>query len=258
MNGSIKALFKPLFKTLGCAPFVAIALSGCAVGPDYHAPSPTANDKMPAAWRAENSSLFVLGQPSDAAAKGKWWTVFGDDELNKLQNVAEANNQTLVIAAERLTQARLRLHSADAAQLPQMTAGVSDQRFKTSVDRPLSAYHTPNQSTVQNNPQVGFAVSYEADIFGRVQRNIDSAQANAQQAQADVENAKLVLQAELAANYFKLRELDIEIALLQKNLSYQQKAFDFVQARYQTATASGLDMAQQKAVLENVKAQLTQ
>ena len=235
-----------------CASMSALScVAGCAVGPDYHKPDVS----MPANWQSQTA--FQPAQPNDAQLKGPWWEMFGDAQLNQLEQQALQHNQSLQVAAEHLKQARLQVTVLSSAQLPQVGLQASDARFKTSADRPLAAYGITNQSTVQNNPQLGLTVSYEADLFGRVRRVVESVQAAAAQAAADLENAKLILMAELASDYFNLRELDAEIDIVRQGVELQQRALNFIRVRHDLDIATGLDLAQQQALLDTNTTQLT-
>ncbi len=109
---------------------------------------------------------------------------------------------------------------------------------------------------MQNNFQLGFAVNYEADLFGRLRRSVESARASAEQATADFENVRLMLTAELAADYFSLRELDAELGVVREGLALQEKALQFITTRHDLGLASGLDLAQQQALLDANRTQL--
>lgn len=228
----------------------ALLLAACAVGPDYKKPDVT----LPAAW--QDGTPFRQGSPNDTALKGNWWELFQDEQLNRLEQQVIAQNQTLQIAAAHLEQARAQVTISSAALFPQVGLQTSAARTKISADRPLAAYGTTNQSTVQNNFQLGFAVSYEADLFGQVRRSVESARASSEQAAADFENTRLVLTSELAADYFNLRELDAEIDVVRQGIALQEKALEFITARHDLGVASGLDLAQQQALLDANKTQL--
>ncbi|HXA47665.1 MAG TPA: efflux transporter outer membrane subunit [Burkholderiaceae bacterium] len=228
----------------------AALLAGCASGPDYQRPDVT----LPAAWQADTP--FHQAAPNDAALKGNWWELFQDAQLNQLEQQVIAHNQNLQAAAAHLEQARAQVSVASSGLFPQVGLQAGAARVKTSANRPLAAYGTTNQSTVQDNYQLGFGVNYEADLFGQVRRTVESAQASAQQAAADFENTRLVLMAELATDYFNLRELDAEIDVVQQGIALQQKALEFISARHDLGVASGLDLAQQQALLDANKTQL--
>ena len=228
----------------------ALLLAGCAGAPVYEKPA----IDMPAMW--QSSAPFQDALPGDAALKGNWWEVFRDEQLNQLVQQTLSRNQSLAGAAARLEQARAQVTVSSAGLFPQagLQAGVARQ--KTSANRPLSSYNSSNQSVVQNNYQLGFAVNYEADLFGRVRSGAQAAQASAEQAAADFENVRLVLVSELAADYFNLRELDAEIDVLNQGIVLQQKAYDFIDARHELGAATGLDLAQQQSLLDASKTQL--
>lgn len=228
----------------------ALLLAGCASAPVYQKPA----IDLPALWQSD--APFRAGMPDDAGLKGNWWEVFGDPQLNQLAQQTLAHNQGLASAAARLEQARSQVTVSSAGLFPQAGLQAGAARQKTSANRPLAAYNTTNQSVVQDNYQLGFAVNYEADLFGRVRSGVQSARASAEQAAADFENVRLVLCSELAADYFNLRELDAEIDVLRQGIVLQQKAYDFIQARHELGAATGLDLAQQQSLLDASKTQL--
>jgi multidrug efflux system outer membrane protein len=237
--------------TFGVTLGVALLLSACAGAPAYEKPAMV---DLPAMWRSD--ATFLTAAPADAQLKGNWWEVFGDEQLNRLVQQTLSRNQSLAAAAARLDQARAQVTVSSSGLFPQAGLQAGAARQRTSANRPLSSYNSTNQSVVQNNYQVGFAVNYEADLFGRVRSNVQSAQASAEQATADFENVRLVLTSELAADYFNLRELDAEIDVLHQGIVLQQKAYDFIQARHELGAATGLDLAQQQSLLDASKTQL--
>jgi len=227
-----------------------VLMAGCAVGPDYKKPDLT----LPVAW--QEGTPFHEAVPNDSALKGNWWELFQDTQLNLVEQQVIAHNQSLQIAQMHLEQARTQVTINRSGLFPQVGLQAGAAREKISADRPLAAYSTPNQSTVQDNYQLGFAVNYEADLFGQVRRGVESARASAQQAAADFENTRLVLMSEAAADYFNLRELDAEIDVVRQGIALQEKALEFITARHDLGVASGLDLAQQQALLDANKTQL--
>lgn len=236
------------FAALGVA-----GLAACTVGPDYRAPQ-TAS---PAAWRVDPADAYWhAAQPSHAPLDPQWWKVFGNTELDGLEEQALAENQTLRVAVAHYEQARATLASVSSQQAPQVSLDTSLARARVSANRPQLTYVTPNMSTVQNDISVGATISYELDLFGRIRRMVESAQASAQQAGDDLANARLVLTAELATDYFALRELDDEIDVVHRSVALQQKALDFVNAQHDLGAVSGLELLQQKAQLDATQTQL--
>jgi multidrug efflux system outer membrane protein len=227
-----------------------LALAGCATAPVYQRPVV----EMPAAWKVE--APWRESTPNDSVARGPWWRRFNDPQLDALEERALAASPTLAASAARLAQARATVDAASAGLFPQVGLSSRAGRLKISPNRPLTNYSSPNLSTVQNDFALSFTVNYEADLFGRVRGTIESAQASAQQSAADFENVRLVLTSDLAANYFNLRELDIELDVLAQSIALQRKALEFATARHDLGATSGLDVAQQQALLDTTLTQV--
>jgi outer membrane protein, multidrug efflux system len=208
----------------------------------------------PAAWHPE--SPWTAANPQDGLLKGDWWTVFGDPELDALEQKAAEANPTLKSTYEHYLQSVAQLGEVKSAELPSVGAGATASRARISANRPLENYAIPNTSTVQNDIEVGVQASYEVDLFGRVRREVEAAQAGAGQSAADYQNMRLVVAAEVASTYFSARELDDEMDVVQSMVDYEGKALDFVQHRYQDGVASGLDLSQQQAQLDATRTRL--
>jgi NodT family efflux transporter outer membrane factor (OMF) lipoprotein len=228
----------------------AAALAGCVAGPNYQAPAPV----MPVAWKVE--APFREAAPDDAADKGPWWQRFADPTLDELEQQAMVGSPSIDIAAARLSQARAVLAATSSALLPQigLTTRLAQQRI--SANRPLTNYNARNFSTTQNDLVVSMAVNYEVDLAGRVQRSIEGVVASAQQSAADLANTRLVLSTDVATNYFNLRSLDTELDVLRRSIALQRRALELVTARHDLGATSGLDVAQQQALLDNTLVQV--
>ena len=230
---------------------LAILLAAChPVGPDYHTPAAP----QPAAWHTEGP--WRQGEPKDQIPKGAWWEIFQDAELNRLESSVLAANQDLVSASARLQQARALASVAMSNFYPQ--AGVSSmfQRFRLSANRPSQGGVVDGPIT-QNAWNLPFALSYEPDLLGRTRRSAEAANASYQAAGADFENVKLVLTAEAAADFFTLCEVDAESRILDDTVASMEKATALVQNRHDGGVASGLDLAQEQALLEATRTQAT-
>jgi outer membrane protein, multidrug efflux system len=228
----------------------AALLAGCAGAP----PQPPPKLEMPAAWKVE--APWRESAPNDAAARGPWWQRFGDPQLDVLERQALAASPTLAVAAARLQQARSAADVANAGLFPQIGVAGRAGRQRISANRPLTRYDSPNFTTVQNDYGLTFTVAYEADLFGRVRSTVEAAQASAQQSAADFENVRLVLATDLAAAYFNLRELDIELDVLSRSIALQRRALELATARHDLGATSGLDVAQQQALLDTTLTQV--
>jgi len=222
---------------------IAVLLAGCAVGPDYHRPTA----EVPPAWQP--SAPWHEAVPSDTRLKGNWWELFQDPDLNPLVEKALTSNQNLRVAAARLEQARDQLTIVRSDLFPAVDLSSTALRAKESANRPLSAYSVPNQSIVQNDFRIGPSVTYEVDLFGRVRREVEGARATAEQAEADFVNTRLLLIAALVTDYFSLRETDAEIDVVRSSLELERDALNFVSSRHALGFATGLDLAQQEALL---------
>jgi len=235
--------------TRTAAALAALLLAACTVGPNYTRPQV---DTAPA-WRTD--SYWRQATPSHAPIALAWWQAFDDATLNSYEQQALAQNQTLAAASAHYQQARATLAGNQAQQVPEVDLNGNVSRLKISKDRPLTSYATPNQTTVQNNVEIGPSLSYDTDLFGRIRREVEGAKASAQQAGDDLANARLVLTADLASDYFAMRELDAEIDVLNRSVELQRKALDYVTGQHDLGAVSGLDVLQQKSELDTTQVQ---
>jgi NodT family efflux transporter outer membrane factor (OMF) lipoprotein len=235
------------------AAFALLVWSSAAFagGAKYAKPDVT----VPQDWQAQPP--WGAAAPKDSIPKGSWWTLFNDPELNDYEARAMANNQSLKAAVGRLAQARSFARITTSDFYPRLTAGVSAQRERLSGNRPLLGGTTAQLRPVtQSDFQVPFDLNYELDLFGRVRRNVEAANASYQASAADLENVRLTITAELAADFFQLRELDAEMAVVIKAIDFEQKGLQVVENRHTGGAASGLDVAQQQTILDATMAQL--
>lgn len=236
--------------TAACVLLASLGLAGCVTAPAYVKPEAM----VPPSWSGEGP--WRAAQPADTQPKGPWWERFGDADLNALAQQAMTGNQTLAAAQARLGQARATLGVNAASTLPQVGAGLRAQRLEISANRPLTNYAAPNWQTLQNDYVPTLAVSYEIDLAGRVKSLVDGASASAQQAGAELENTRLILVADLASSYFNLRALDTELDVLTRSIALQRSSLDLANHRHDLGVASGLDVAQQQALLDTTLTQV--
>lgn len=233
------------------AALLCFCLAGCAVGPNYHRPDvpvvPSWKEQPP--WRAAS--------PKDSLPKGDWWSIFADAELTQYESQATQANQTIEIARNQLQQARASAQITQSGLFPQLSAGISAARSRISANQPTTTGLPLRRPSTQNDVIVPFNLTWEADVFGGVRRNVESSNALYQASAANLENVRLVVTSELAADYFSLRELDAEIAVVDDAVKYQQKALQVVQNRHAGGVASGLDVAQQETQLNATRTQAT-
>ncbi|MGZ5095329.1 MAG: efflux transporter outer membrane subunit [Burkholderiales bacterium] len=225
-------------------------LAACSIGPFYSKPAV----EVPVTWKVE--APWRVGTPNDAAPKGPWWQRFGDPQLDALMQKALLESPTLAAANARLAQARALLGVASAGQYPQASLSGRAISQRISANRPLTRYGSPNFQTIQGDFVVALGVSYEADLFGRVQRTIEGARASTEQSLADLENTRLLLTSDLASAYFNLRQTDTEIDVLSRSIALQRRSLGFVSSRHDLGAASGLDVSQQQALIDNTLVQV--
>jgi len=230
---------------------LAILLAAChPVGPNYHTPPVP----QPVAWHTEGP--WRQGDPKDQIPKGAWWEIFHDAELNRLETEVLAANQDLVSASARLQQARALASVAISNFYPQAGVAPSFQRYRLSGNRP-SLGGVVGGPITQNVWTLPFVLSYEPDLFGRTRRSVEAANASYQAADADFENVKLVMTAETAADFFTLCEVDAEIRILDDTVASLERAAALIQNRHDGGVASGLDVAQEQALLDATRTQAT-
>jgi outer membrane protein, multidrug efflux system len=239
----------PLLIGLDACALICIAATGCTVGPKYQ----RATAPVPAKW--DVAEPWRESVPKDGMAKGEWWGVFHDDELSALEKQALDANQTIKVAAARLEQARASAAVQIATQFPTLSTSPSVQRQRLSGNRPANSNFPVNSPVSQTNNILPFTVGYEVDLFGRRRRSIEAAQASYQASAADLENVRLVITAELAGDYFMLRQLDTEIGILNRTVDALNKALQLVDSRHKGGVASGLDVAQEETLLNTTRTQ---
>src|SRR5438128_7966864 len=234
---------------------VTLLLGGCMVGPEYKKPSAP---MTPSYKEAEGGKL---ANPSDHLPRGQWWTIFGDPDLNALEAQIEPANQNLRIAEARLREARAQVRFNRAALFPTISAIAGASSIRDSANRP---FLTPNSSTI---PGIGHGstgdillsldMSYEVDLWGRVRRTVAAARREAQATAADLETARLSLQAELAMDYFELRAADAQQQLLDETVKAFQDALRLTENRFRGGAAPKSDVAQAQTQLDTTRVQAT-
>jgi len=221
-----------------------------ASGPKYKKPEV----ETPQSW--QSPVPWQPATPLDALPKDTWWKLFNDSELNEYEQRAMASNQTLKAAAARLTQARAFARVTASGLYPELDAGVNAQRQRLSANRPTNGASIIPTAVTQNVFNIPFTLNYELDLFGRVRNSLQAANASLQASAADLENVRLLISSELAADYFQLRELDAELAVVQKAIDFEKEGLNLVDKRHQGGAVSGLDVAQQQTVLDSSYTQL--
>jgi multidrug efflux system outer membrane protein len=225
-------------------------LSSCALGPDYRRPAPFA----PPAWKeapaAADEAVWQEARPQDHAARGAWWEVFNDAQLNLLQVQATQANRSLEAALAALTRARAvaRLPLADA--LPTLDLNPSYNHFQ----RTLGSFGGVGSLT-NDEFRVPLDVSYEVDLWGTVRRSFEATWAEAQASQAAHEAVLLSVTAEVARTYFLLRARDAELEVLRQTVALRREAQRLIDQRVEAGLASFLERARVTAEVKAAEAE---
>jgi NodT family efflux transporter outer membrane factor (OMF) lipoprotein len=219
----------------------ALLLSGCAVIGSTPT-TPAAN--APTAWRSATANA----NPADLAELATWWRHLGDPMLNTLIDSALDASLDLRAAQSRLREARARRLLAGAERLPSVTASGSASRSRSSEEA--------GSGRTTNLFSAGFDASWEPDVFGAVARSIEAAQADQEQAQANLDNTRVSLVAEVALNYVELRAYQARLAIARNNLASQAETLKLTEWRAQAGLTTVLDVEQARADLEQTRAQV--
>ena len=232
-------------------------LSGCMVGPNYKTPSaimaPSFKETTPASF-AENDG-WKPGHPNDTILKGDWWTLFHDAQLNQLEAQVDKANQTLKSAEANFRAARAQIGYVRSNEAPAIGVGPSISAVRDSANEPYFTKALVNNGN--GNFVLPFDLNYEVDLWGRIRRSVTSARAQAQASDADLENARLSLHAELASDYFRLREADAQEKLLDDTVTAYESAVQLTQDRFEGGAAPQSDVAQARTQLDQARVQRT-
>ncbi len=229
---------------------IAIA-SGCRVGPNYQRPSapapPSFKEEPPAGWKQ--------AQPQEAADRGKWWEIYSDAELSRLEDLVSLSNQNVKIFEAQYREARDSVIIARSNLFPTVSVspGVTSARSSATLSQSSLVNFVAGTRTTYTLP---LDVSYQADVWGSVRRSITAARASAQLSAADLANARLTYQAQLAQFYFQLRGLDAQEELLKQTVAAYQQNVDLTKVRAEAGVVAESDVLQAQTQLSSAQSQL--
>jgi len=221
---------------------LAALLAACAVGPDYQRPDVA----TPAAFKEASQAAagWFPAAPADALDRGDWWTLFGDAELNALAQQVQVSNQNVAAAVASYAQARALVAQQRASLFPSLALSGSAKRSGGGA----------GTTGAGNTLSVAAGASWEPDVWGRLSRTVEAAQASAQASEADLAAARLSAQGELATNYFSLCDADTELALLDKSIEGYDRALTITKNRYDAGIAAKTDVLQAQTQLASARA----
>lgn len=236
---------KQTWRTAMLAALFGAALGGCAVGPDYVRPEV----EVPAAFKEQ----WKTAEPRAELPRGPWWQLFGDPELDRLIAQVEVNNQNIRAVEAQYRQARALAQQARSEYFPLLTgdAGITRSRSGGSTGNAINV--SPRYNTTY---RAGLDASWEPDLWGRIQRSVESEVASVQASLADIEAVKLSAQAELAQNYFLLRIADARRRVLEETLLAYERSVELTQNQYNVGVVALADVVAAQTQLKSTQAQV--
>jgi outer membrane protein, multidrug efflux system len=224
-------------------------LSGCMVGPNYHAPSAP----VPPAFNGSGGAASAATPPA-GISYSDWWKVFHDPELDHLETQADAANQDIKIAIAHVDEATAMTSSARSYLFPTLGAAPGVARTREAQNRPNNG-NTNGHAATYNDIVLPLVASYEVDAWGRLRRSLQAARATQQASEADLRFVRLETETTVAMDYYNLRESDQELRILDRMLIDLQQGFDLTTSRFQHGLTSDLEVAQAKTLLDQTAAQ---
>jgi NodT family efflux transporter outer membrane factor (OMF) lipoprotein len=215
--------------------------SACMIGPKYQRPGaaapPAFKEAPPAGWKE--------AQPNDGALRGNWWKVYNDPRLDALEDQVSISNQNVLAAEAQFREAKAAVRIARAGLFPTVTAAPSATDSGTG---------TP--SSVRRVYTIPVDLGYQIDVWGSIRRGVAANSALAQASAAQLGNARLLYQAELAADYFQMQGLDASQQLLEATVKSYERNVQLTQDRFDGGVASQGDVALAQTQLETARVQL--
>jgi NodT family efflux transporter outer membrane factor (OMF) lipoprotein len=235
---------------------LALLLAGCTVGPKYEIPATPTTDVFkevtPADYKA--AGTWRPARPSDTVGRGKWWQIFGDAELDRLEDEVSASNQNLKVAEARFREARALIGFQRAAEFPTISTGVATASVLDSANTPFFTLVNPRP---EGQLQLPFDLSYEIDLWGQIHRMVSAAREEAQATAGDLETVSLSLHAEMALDYIELRSADAQQHLLDDTVKAFTHALRLTKNRLEGGEAPASDVAQAQTQLATTLVQDT-
>jgi NodT family efflux transporter outer membrane factor (OMF) lipoprotein len=233
----------------GCGAALALLLDACSLAPPLKTPDVATGDAY------KELGPWTQAQPADRLPRDSWWMLYGNAELDELEKRLIAGNPTLAAAFANYAQAKALADQARAGLYPTLGLNASTERARESVNAPLISNATPRY---YDNNVLGGSVSYELDLWGQIRNEVAAAKANAAASAADLENARLSLIAQLAADYIQLRSLDRTSAILDETVTAYSRALELTEQRHGAGIAPGLDVSQAQTQLNSARSQAAQ
>jgi NodT family efflux transporter outer membrane factor (OMF) lipoprotein len=214
-----------------------LLLASCVMGPDYRRPQVVSPPQY------KESKDWKTAEPRDGVPRGKWWEIFGDPQLNALADKVGTSNQNLRAAEAQYRRAQALVQSSRSGLWPSVGAALDVTRSGSGTRGAATTY------------DIAANASWDADLWGRVRRSVESSEAAAQASAAEVESVRLLVQSELVLDYLLLRVLDAQKILLDENVAALFKTLELTRNRYKAGVVGRVDVAQAETQLNSTRAQ---
>ncbi|UTW09814.1 efflux transporter outer membrane subunit [Pseudomonas benzenivorans] len=229
---------------------LALLLSGCALGPDYQRPQ----QSIPVQFR--QSEGWTLANPSENLERGRWWSLYGDAQLDALVERLNLSNQNLAAAEAQYRQARALARGARAALYPNLSTSVGVSRGAQGGGQSATSLGSVGTgSAVSNSYQLGLNAAWELDIWGKLRRSLEASEATYQASAAELAALRLSQQAELVQNYLQLRVLDDQQRLLDATVAAYARSLKLTENQYRAGIVAKSDVSQALTQLRSTQAQ---
>ncbi|MEI7669503.1 MAG: efflux transporter outer membrane subunit, partial [Pseudomonadota bacterium] len=240
-----------LLVSVSCLLFSVSCMTACSLAPELKNPIPKPPEKFK---EAKDAIPLKKAEPSDHQDRGKWWKIFGDERLNKLEEDAIEANQSIKAAAARVKQARAEAGVARGGLFPDIgiTGSAKSQGGTNAVFPGAASYR---QEPIHLYTLNG-TISYEFDLLGKISDSYLSALYLTQGQDATYKSLLLALQADVAQSYFSIRLLDEQIRALKVTVKIREKASDYIKHQLDAGTSSEIDYTRVQAEMATAKAEL--
>ena len=250
-----RLFYKPVLLALAA---LLLFSSTCTVGPKYQRPSaavPGAYKELPPPGTGQANGWKQAQPNNDGAARGKWWEVFKDPQLNALEEQVNISNQNVLAAEAQFREARDAVRIARSGLFPTVSTAPSYtySRNSSTLFNVQAGNLTSGQRNIYDLPA---DISYQADVWGSIRRTVRGSAESAQATAAQLENVRLALRAALAQDYFELHGVDGEQELLTRTVKSFEDYLQLTKDRFASGVASGADVAQAETQLKSAQAQL--
>lgn len=240
---NMRAKFVPLL-----LPFL---LAACAVGPDYVKPSvdtPAAFKEAPGNWQQ------VTGE--EVRVPEAWWRIFNDPVLNELQDQVTIDNQNIKLAEAQYRAARATVDSASAAYYPTVTGNFGRTRAENAITTSAAGTQSVGAASPTTTYTLSASASWEADVWGRIRRNVESADASLEASAADLDAARVSAHALMAQTYIQLRGTEAQLDLYRRTVEAYARYLQLTKNRFSAGVATPLDVSNAESQLATAKASL--